>query len=82
MPPFHLMSDSLHDHGDTLTQLKLEIKSMQEKEDNANESVNDWVSYVDDKQSKFFSASDWIDEKESSPEFWNSCMENMKKYKW
>jgi len=58
MPPFHLMSDSLHEHGDTLTQLKLEIKSMQEKENNANESVNDWVSYVDDKQSKFSSASD------------------------
>jgi len=68
MPPFHLMSDSLHDHADTLTQLKLEIKSMQEKEDNAHESMNDWVSYVDEKQNKFSSASDWIDEKESSQE--------------
>lgn len=58
MPPFHLMSDSLHDHADTLTQLKLEIKSMQEKEDNAHESMNDWVSYVDEKQNKFSSASD------------------------
>ena len=58
MPPFHLSSESMHVQGDTLTQLKLELKTMQEKEDTENEHVNDWVSYVDEMQNKCSSASD------------------------
>ena len=68
MPPFHLMADASHDaHAangghdghmhmmDTLTQIKMEIKSMNEQDDERNQrdeyvAWNDWVAYVDDKQ--------------------------------
>jgi hypothetical protein len=69
MPPFHLMADASHAHAhaangghdghmhmmDTLTQIKMEIKSMNEQDDERNQrdeyvAWNDWVAYVDDKQ--------------------------------
>ncbi len=61
MPPFHMMADqddtSSNGEGiDTLAQLKLEMKIMDEKERKLNDerrdlTVHDWVSYVDDKHS-------------------------------
>ena len=59
MPPFHLMVDASHDDGscfssvDTLTQLKMEIKSIKERDKNNMQQEitrnNDWVSYIDEK---------------------------------
>lgn len=58
MPPFHLManpsSDDGQEHIDTLTQIKMEIQSMNDKDDERNRrdeyaAWNDWVSYVDEK---------------------------------
>ncbi len=62
MPPFHLMADQDADVGsngggiDTLAQLKLEMRIMDEKERKLNDErrqmmIHDWVSYVDDKHS-------------------------------
>lgn len=55
MPPFHLMNSHDEVSNDTLSQLKLEIKSLQrqqqekEKYDyNHNSSMDDWLSYIDE----------------------------------
>lgn len=56
MPPFHFMSDTSHDDGpmDTLTQIKMEIKSMKKVEEDRigqgfDSMANDWVTHVDEK---------------------------------
>ena len=58
MPPFHLLSEPIYAHGDTLTQLKLELKAIQGNEGTEYVTVNDWVSYVDEKQNKCSSISE------------------------
>jgi hypothetical protein len=52
MPPFHLNHDDTH-HIDTLTQIKMEIRSMNDQDDERMRKEehlawNDWVSYVDE----------------------------------
>lgn len=56
MPPFHLMADASHDDGhtpmDTLTEIKMEIESMNEENKKLaelNSALHSWVAYVDEK---------------------------------
>lgn len=54
IPPFHLMGDG-HGASDTLTQLRMEIQTLKEKEATwieDNSFANDWVDYVDEKYEK------------------------------
>lgn len=54
IPPFHLMGDSTS-ASDTLTQLRMEIQTLKDKEATSIEDhnfANDWVNYVDEKYEK------------------------------
>lgn len=55
MPPFHLMGSTDDSTTDTLSELKMEIKSLQQQEKNEDDTdlvqMDDWVSYVDERNS-------------------------------
>lgn len=49
MPPFHLMGSNDETYYDTLSQLRLEQQQKEETdESNMNDSVDNWLSYVDE----------------------------------